>query len=245
MLKPETSPLPRAETTGLAVDHIGVAVHDLASEIAAWRGLGFAVSDPVALMGADAAGRQIPLGQSSAHAVFENSYIELSSPVPGSGNHLKPYLAQGAGIRIIVLAADDAEAAHAAVSAWLPETPAVRSASRHVVIDGEARTARFRWFQLAADIVPATLSAVVQHLTPELVFHASLAVHPNGARRITRILATGRAAELACSGLTFQPPLREAGAAPPYLELAATPGPLAIRGFSVRNAAGEDQHYRV
>ncbi|MCX7326367.1 MAG: VOC family protein [Hyphomicrobiales bacterium] len=230
--------LPRAEVTDLAVDHIGVVVHDLAAEVAAWRGCGFAVSDPVALMGVDGEGRPVPLGQASAHVVFENSYVELSSPDPGSGNHLEPYLAHGEGVRILVLATADAEAARSSVGA-----PEVRSASRRVIIDGKAQTARFRWFPLPADLVPATLSAVVEHLTPDLVFHPSLVVHPNGARQLTRILAAGRRDDLLTCDVP--PPRTISGLLPPLLALSDGAGILKISAFTVSTATGGEIHCSV
>lgn len=186
-----------AETpTDIAVDHIGVVVRDLGREIAAWRALGFQVSDPVPLMGRDDKGRAVPLGQSSAHIVFANAYVELSSPVPGSGNHLERYLALGDGVRILVLAADDAGAARAAIAPRWPDVAAPRDATRAIEIAGRGDVARFAWFPLPFDVIPGVLSAVVQHLTPELVFHPSLVAHANGARRIDRFVVEGRAGEL-------------------------------------------------
>ncbi|MBM3526388.1 MAG: VOC family protein, partial [Alphaproteobacteria bacterium] len=165
--------------TGIAVDHIGVVVRDLEREIAAWRALGFHVSNPVPLMGRDEKGRAVPLGQSSAHIVFANTYVELSSPVPGSGNHLERYLVLGDGVRILVLAADDAGSARAALAPHGPDMAAPRDATRAIEIAGRADVARFVWFPLPIDVIPGVLSAVVQHLTPELVFHPSLVAHAN------------------------------------------------------------------
>ena len=188
-----TSPL---LMTPLTVDHIGVVVRDLPGEVARWRALGFTVSDPVPLMRRDDTGRAIPLGQCSAHVVFENGYVELSSPNQGSNNHLLPYLALGEGVRILVLATEDADAAWRQCAARWPQLTPAANASRSVVIADEAHTAQFRWFPLPVDVVPGTLSAIVQHLTPELVFHPSLVDHANGARRITRFIATGRPGDL-------------------------------------------------
>ena len=60
-----------------------------------------------------------------------------------------------------------------------------------MTIDGAADIARFRWLPLPFDIVPGVLSAVVEHLTPQLVFHPSFIDHPNGLSRISRIWAQG------------------------------------------------------
>lgn len=230
---------PPAHTgTGLAVDHVGMVVRDLGREIAAWRALGFRVSDPVPLMGTDARGRAVPLGQSSAHVVFENSYVELSSPEPGSGNHLERYLAAGEGVRILVLAAADAAAAHAAVAASHPGCPAPRPASRAIVIAGKEDIARFVWFPLPFDVVPGVLSAVVAHATPELVFHPSLVDHPNGARRVTRFFVRGASASLAVPALPAT-----AGRDLPDLARCDLPGASAICGFALTVVAGSPERH--
>ena len=228
-------------STGLAVDHIGVVVRDLGREVAAWRELGFRVSDPVPLMGGDAQGRAVPLGQSSAHVVFENSYVELSSPVPGSGNHLESYLAAGEGVRILVLAATDAAAAQKSVAATHPDCPAPRPASRAIVIAGREDIARFIWFPLPVDVVPGVLSAVVEHATPELVFHPSLVDHPNGARRVARYLVDGAASALVLPALPAF-----AGRDVPGLARSDRPGAAVIGGFVVTGGAGDrERHFSL
>lgn len=205
---------PDGRDTGLAIDHVGIVVHDLAAEVAAWRSFGFAVSEPVPLMGRDPQGRPVPLGQSSAHVVFENGYVELSAPEPGSGNHLEPYLSAGEGLRILVLAAGDADAARRAVARRHPQVAPVATASREVVIEGAVLTARFRWFPLPVDVVPGVLSAVVQHETPGIVFHPSLVGHANGLTRMTSAVARGR-----CAGLNIPELPAAAATEAPHLAL--------------------------
>lgn len=224
--------------TGLAVDHIGVVVHDLAAEIAAWRGLGFSVSHPVPLIGSDAAGRPVPLGQSSAHVVFENGYVELSSPLAGVGNHLEPYLARGEGVRILVLAAADAAATRAAIATRWSETSPVKASSRAIHVEGQDLVARFRWFPLPFEVIPGVLSAVVQHLTPELVFHPSLVAHGNGLRRIAGIVATGRPADIY---RTFD--LGGTGRPVPSIHLVESEKALAVDGLRLAGLSGGDEKF--
>ncbi|WP_195908476.1 VOC family protein [Novosphingobium sp. Gsoil 351] len=169
-----------AALDGLAIDHIGIVVRDLAPTLAWLRGRGFRVNDGVPLMGADG-----PLGQISAHCVFANGYVEISTPVPGSGNHLEPLLAQGEGVCILALATSDAAADHARLGALAAGRP--RASSRRVQLREGEREARFVWFPLT-EVVPGAITAVVEHRDPDIVFAAELREHPNGATRLADVL---------------------------------------------------------
>ncbi|WP_293859989.1 VOC family protein [uncultured Alsobacter sp.] len=239
ILETGTGQMPGAPADGLAIDHIGIVVQDLAAEVAAWRAAGFRVSDPEPLMGRSGEGQAVPLGQSSAHVVFENGYVELSSPVPGSGNHLEPYLAKGEGVRILVLAAADAPAARAALLRDWPGVPDVREASREVVLADAARRARFSWFPLPFDVVPGVLSAVVQHHSRDIVLHPSLCTHPNGLRRMDCIVATGTAGELRRPGVAAGEPDA------PRLALLAGDRALAITALRLSRPGGETVLLRI
>lgn len=225
--------------TGLLIDHVGVVVHDLKAEVAAWRSQGFQVSDPVPLMAAGHEGELLPLGQSSAHIVFRNGYVELSSPIPGSGNHLEPYLARGEGVRIVVLAADDAEAARRKLLPSWPGLSAVRHASRLVLVGEDRETAGFDWFPLPQEVLPGVLTAVVQHRSRDIVLHPSLAAHPNGWTRISRVIGTGRRGDLRLPALAA-----EASDAP-GLAIADNGGPLTIFGLTLQSDAGREQSFSL
>lgn len=239
MIRPQPTPQPLI-ATGLPIDHIGIVVHDLAAEVAAWRAAGFLVSDPVPLMGAGAAGEPVPIGQSSAHVVFHNGYVELSSPVPGSGNHLEPYLAHGEGVRILVLAAGDAEAARQKLASAWPHMPEVRRASRSIIVGDEQGTARFRWFPLPEDIVPGALSAVVEHETRELVLDPRFVEHPNGWSRIASVIAEGNPEDL----LPLSLPEGVAVDSPELVVLRGE-GALAITALTLGAEGREESSFRL
>ncbi len=239
MIRPRSTPTPLT-ATGLPIDHIGLVVHELAAEVAAWRAAGFQVSDPVPLMAAGPDGKPQPLGQASAHVVFQNGYVELSSPTPGSGNHLEPYLEHGEGVRILVLAADDADAARNRLLPSWPGLPTVREASRRVVVGGREGVARFRWFPLPEEVLPGVLAAVVEHRSRGLVLHPSFAIHPNGWSRIRAVTAEGAGGHLQ----RLAPLLGDASDAP-ELKVKVGRGPLAITGLTLGSDDGREQGFRM
>ncbi|MFN2098470.1 VOC family protein [Altererythrobacter sp. MF3-039] len=165
----------------LWIDHLGLAVRDVAPVVAALRNDGLKVSDPVELRGTDG-----PMGQVSAHCVFENFYLEISAPIKGHDNHLWPILEDGACLGIIVMQCDDATARQAALTDAGIACGPVNDASRTVALKSGDTTARFRWFPIEG-LVDRAIIAEVEHRNPETVFASELGNHANGARRVKRI----------------------------------------------------------
>ena len=65
----------------LDVDHIGILGADIDALVDEFRGLGFSIVGPAELTAIDADGTQRGLGQHSAHIMFADTYIELTSVV--------------------------------------------------------------------------------------------------------------------------------------------------------------------
>lgn len=202
---------------GLAIDHIGIVVSELGPTLAWLRDRGFKVNDGVPLKGADG-----PLGQISAHCVFANGYVEISTPIPGSGNHLEPLLKDGDGVRILALASTDAATDHSRLGPLAAAPPS--ASSRTVRLGNRELEARFTWFPLI-EVVPGTITAVVQHRNPDIVFAAELRDHPNGASRLADVLFGGTAPQLG---------MAEGSYAKALTDTAAAPG---IVGFSIAGCA--------
>lgn len=167
------------------LDHVGLVGVALAPLRAAWTRLGFAPTEPRPLLGRDAAGEAVPLGQSSCHAVLDGGYVELTAVEPGTArHHLDPWRRTGDGLWIVAFGAADVAAARArSAAAGLAVTPAM-DAARAIDYGARHGEARFRWFMLDAAASPEALLCVVEHRTPELVFQPEVRRHPNGARAL-------------------------------------------------------------
>lgn len=176
--------------SALPIDHIGLVVDDIEKSVCDLRQQGLRVSDPQPLWGENG-----PMGQVSAHRVFANGYIELSTPVAGTGNHLEPLLACGGGWRILVLACADCAAEQSILQAAGIDCGPIAQASREVHLSSGRMRARFSWFSVP-DLVPGLLVAYVRHLDRDIVFAQQLTQHPGGAERIEAVLLGTSAAAL-------------------------------------------------
>lgn len=178
-------------TLNLRIDHIGILGPCIEELVLEMRLLGFSIVGPAELTAVDAVGRRVRLGQHSAHVMFGDDYIELTCvDSPDPGHHLEHFLHPPWGIRLLLLASDDIERAHARCEHRQLAPGAVQQASRRIGYADDAE-AGFRWFGLPASDWPETLVAFVQHLTRELVFDPSVSTHANGACCLTRLYYVG------------------------------------------------------
>jgi catechol 2,3-dioxygenase-like lactoylglutathione lyase family enzyme len=172
-----------AMSGGAALDHVGLVAPGLDALVARYRALGFAPTEPRPLLRFDAAtGASLPIGQSSAHAVFESGYVELTQ-IDGASrdHHLAPWVGRHFGLHILALGADDIAAAHErCTSAGVPVRAAAR-ASRAIEYGSRQGEARFEWFMLEPAASPEGLLCLVRHETPGLVHQREVESHPNGA----------------------------------------------------------------
>ncbi len=169
------------------MDHFGIFGDDVNRLADQWRGMGFYVVGPAELEAVDEAGESHAMGQQSAHVMFADHYLELTSVTsPQPGHHLQRFFDAPKGIRLILLRSPDITADQQRCSAAGLQPGAVQDASRK--LDHGARgSASFRWFALPADQFADALVCFVEHLTPEKVFDPDQRQHPNSATGITRI----------------------------------------------------------
>lgn len=180
------NPVPSAIT---GIDHVGLVSRNLKATEAAYRRLGFAVTTPKPLMAVGPDGKPRPLGQSSQHFVFADTYVELTTVTdPAAGNHLDPYIARYAGLHIVCFDCSTADAAAAELKARGMAIGPVMGSAREVIY-GTPGNALFRWFMVPPAIAPEGLFCGVEHVTPEVVYQKAVMKHPNGATALTEAIA--------------------------------------------------------
>jgi 4-hydroxyphenylpyruvate dioxygenase-like putative hemolysin len=179
----------------IGVDHVVVAVRDLARSARAWETLGFVVSPR---------GLHSPqLGTANHTIMLQDDYIELLSPVAETEQNLptREFLMRREGVERVAFTTDDADAGAAEIAArGFPALGPIhfgRPVPRPGGGETEARFSVFRW-PLAER--PAGLRIFAcQHHTRDAVWASELMTHPNGAlaMRAIEIVAADPAAAAA------------------------------------------------
>lgn len=174
----------------LALDHAGFACRDLTRLLPIFRRLGFSATEPRALEALDpATGETRALGQTSAHIVFHDTYIELSAvPDSRTENHLEPFLARYEGLHILALRDPDIAESHRQIKRRGFKLGDIQSARRDIHYGRRHGEARFEWFMLESAVTPEGLVCVVDNLTPELVYQDEVMAHANGTIRLAGVL---------------------------------------------------------
>ena len=175
----------------LSIDHIGILAPSIEELVLEMQLLGFSIVGPAELTAVNESGETVGLGQRSAHVMFADDYIELTTvDLPADGHHLEHFLHPPWGIRLLLLASDNVQRTHEQCTQRQLQPGAVQQASRRIDY-GQGGEAGFRWFGLPAYDWPDALVAYVEHLTRERVFNASVSKHPNGACCLTRLYYGG------------------------------------------------------
>ncbi len=176
----------------LFLDHVGFAARAIEPLIESFTAHGFAPTEPRPLLGRDPdTGEPVDLGQTSAHLVFENSYVELTAvPDERSGNHLEPWLSEGGGLVILAFGTDDIDGLHARMRADGFEVSPVNHASRSIEYGSLNGEANFRWFMLPGAETPEALVCFVENQSRELVFQPEVMRHPNGCSDVVGVELT-------------------------------------------------------
>lgn len=176
----------RASSTG--IDHVGIVGRKLDDLERAFRQLGFNVAPRCALLKPADGGGFEPMDQVNHHVILGNGYIELTAMTkPSARHHLAPLIARYAGLHIVALTTESAEASAAELHRNGIDVPAPIGAAREVRYPDANGTAQFRWFKLPDAIAGEGLFCYVEHRTRDLVVRPELATHANGARDLTHI----------------------------------------------------------
>jgi len=162
------------------LDHVVVMVDGIDAAERQYARLGFQVQPR---------GFHSKLGTANHLMIFDNDYFEILGivePTPFNAER-REWLKEGGGLANVALATDGAETAFDAFKAagLNPEAPLYFD--RAVEIAGKTEKAAFRTVRIPKTNMPVVGFFVCEHITPQFVYRAEWASHPNGARGIAGV----------------------------------------------------------
>jgi len=198
-------------STGVdCLDHIGIAVPDLAAAAATYERLGFHLTPLQQQAGPlRPDGPVVEWGSANRCAMLEEGYFEIIGIVDPAlyDNQLGQFLARYHGIHIMALGVGDAEAQLTRLREAGLAAPGVRPMQRKVATPSGEALVRFKRVPLAD--APEGRIQLIEHLTPELMWQPHLLAHPNRAVALTETVLC--VADVAAAGDRFR---RLSGIAP-------------------------------
>jgi hypothetical protein len=159
------------------LDHVVVMVDGIDAAEAAYRKLGFQVQPR---------GFHRKLGTANQLMIFDTDYFEILGIVePTEFNaERREWIKGGGGLANVALATDGADIAYEAFKKAGLDPDAPLPFDRAVEVAGKTEHAAFRTIRIPKANMPVVGFFVCEHLTPQFVYRAEWAKHPNGARGI-------------------------------------------------------------
>ena len=162
------------------LDHVVVMVDGIDAAQRAYQRLGFLVQPR---------GFHTKLGTANHLMIFERDYFEILGivePTPFNAER-REWLKSGGGLANVALATDGADLACDAFKAAGLNPDAPLFFDRAVEVAGKAEHAQFRTVRIPKTNMPVVGFFVCEHLTPQFVYRAEWARHPNGSRGIAGV----------------------------------------------------------
>ena len=166
-----------------ALDHVGIAGHDLAALAEKWQRLGFQLTPFARHSGCRIPdGPVVPFGTGNRCILLRHGYLELIAIVDPAAfsDKLETFLARYEGIQILALSIADEQATMARLRCAGIDIPGIAYLERPVDdSDPAGPIARFARL-LLPDPVEGRIQ-LIRHLTPEAIWQERFLTHPNGA----------------------------------------------------------------
>jgi hypothetical protein len=162
------------------LDHVVVMVDGIDAAEAQYNKLGFQVQPR---------GFHTKLGTANQLMIFDTDYFEILGIVEDTtfNAERREWLKDGGGLANVALATDGADLAFDAFKTAGLNPDAPLFFDRAVEIAGKSEKAAFRTVRIPKTNMPVVGFFVCEHLTPQFVYRAEWAKHPNGARGIAGV----------------------------------------------------------
>jgi len=173
-----------------SINHVGMAVRDLADATARYEAMGFMLTPFSPHSGAWKPGEAIkPLGSGNRCVMFEHNYLEILANADPSvpSERLAGYLRHHEGAHIICFNTSAPERVDERLRAAGVGTSGVIPLQRDIDTDAGVRTARFQRVQFAPGDSPEGYIQAAKHLTPEYIYQPRYIRHPNGCTELSNV----------------------------------------------------------
>jgi Glyoxalase-like domain len=162
------------------LDHVVVMVDGIDAAEAAYKKLGFQVQPR---------GFHKKLGTANQLMIFDTDYFEILGIVePTEFNaERREWIKGGGGLANVALTTDGADIAYEAFKAAGLNPDAPLPFDRAVEVAGKTEHAAFRTIRIPKTNMPVVGFFVCEHLTPQFVYRAEWAKHPNTAHAIAGV----------------------------------------------------------
>jgi hypothetical protein len=162
------------------LDHVVVMVDGIDAAEAQYVRLGFQVQPR---------GFHTRLGTANHLMIFDTDYFEILGIVEDTpfNAERREWLKAGGGLANVALATDGADLAFEAFRASGLNPDAPLFFDRAVEVAGRTERAQFRTVRIPKTNMPVVGFFVCEHVTPQFVYRAEWARHPNGARGIAGV----------------------------------------------------------
>jgi catechol 2,3-dioxygenase-like lactoylglutathione lyase family enzyme len=162
------------------LDHVVVMVDGIDAAQRAYERLGFKVQPR---------GFHKKLGTANHLMIFDRDYFEILGIVEDTpfNAERREWLKGGGGLANVALATDSADLAFEVLKAAGLNPEAPLAFDRAVEVSGKTEHAAFRTVRIPKTNMPVVGFFVCEHVTPQFVYRAEWARHPNGARGIAGV----------------------------------------------------------
>lgn len=170
------------------INHVGMAVRDLAQTARRYEAMGFQLTPYSPHSGAFKPGEPVkPLGSGNRCVMFANNYLEiLASEDPKQpAARITNFLNHHQGAHIICFDSDDCSAVDARLLKGGVETSGVIPLQREIDTPQGERTAKFERVQFAPKDTPEGYIQAARHLTPQYIYQQRYIAHDNGCTQLT------------------------------------------------------------
>lgn len=180
------------------INHVGIAVRDLADTVRQYEAMGFQLTPYSPHSAAWKPGEPVqPQGSGNRCVMFANDYLEiLASEDPARpAARISNFLKRHQGAHIICFNTQDPHAVDARLQHEGIATSGVIPLQREIDTPAGVRTAKFARIQFAPEQSPEGYVQAAQHLTPENIYQPRYIVHPNGCTSLHRTVVITDALE--------------------------------------------------